>query len=156
MLALWGSLAFSTNPNRDRSLPATARWRMKKFILDFLLRIQPSDKITITFPRIITKRRTYRNISCSVLKSKYQFSHLNKLTLDNKTRALFAFYFIWCRDAHSLTINYHSSDHLIRISVNAWFLRRRWFSRTNQPWVKWCLSYSCTEKETSSYKLTYL
>ena len=122
MLALWGSLAFSTNPNRDRSLPATARWRMKKFILDFLRRIQPSDKITITFPRIITKRRTYRNISCSVLKSKYHFSHLNKLSFVQQNSFCFIFY-LMPRDAHSLTINYQSSDHLIRISVNVCLMR---------------------------------
>ena len=38
-------------------VPATARWRMKKFIRDFLLLAQPRDKITMAFPRIITKSR---------------------------------------------------------------------------------------------------
>ena len=40
---------------------------MKKFIRDFLLLTQPRDKITMVLPRTITKRRKYRNTSCSVL-----------------------------------------------------------------------------------------
>ena len=47
--------------------PAKARWRIKKFILDFLLLMQPRDRMTTTLPMIITKSSVYRVTSCSVL-----------------------------------------------------------------------------------------
>ena len=47
--------------------PAKARWRIKKFILDFLLLMQPRDRMTTTLPVMITKSSVYSVTSCSVL-----------------------------------------------------------------------------------------
>ena len=51
--------------NEECTLPAAAKCKMKKFILDFL--VLPPSRVIMTkeFPAMITDRRIHKNISCS-------------------------------------------------------------------------------------------
>ena len=51
-------------------IPAAARWRIKKSILDFLVLDKTSDIMTIMLPIKIKERRIDRNTICSVLEKK--------------------------------------------------------------------------------------
>ena len=51
-------------------IPAAARWRIKKSILDFLVLDKTRDIMTIMLPIKIKERRIDRNTICSVLEKK--------------------------------------------------------------------------------------
>lgn len=55
---------------RENLIPAAARWRIKKSILDFLVLDKTSDIMTIMLPIKIKERRIDRNTICSVLEKK--------------------------------------------------------------------------------------